>query len=566
MIRPYFGRILADLCSQYSNKTQLCRPVTVFIYDLLTSSSCKVLYDGAFFAKILRIKFLAIKNMALGSSYYIFSLSLVVTRIFQNFAPHVSPHYISMKRHFLLGLSFVVLLLSGCQRQAQEAVQPDQAAVLPQESLSSTATGFPEGFESGSKTSYATGDVTFGSGTWTLNDALLGTTSGSDRFNGTKSVRMRNSGILTMKFNVANGASQVTVAHAKYGTDANSSWGLFASTNNGSTWQQVGTNVSTTGTTLTTQTFSGLTFTGNVRFEIRKLDGTSARLNIDDVSITNASGSSGGGGGGGGTTPPPGTPTRDNNIALGNPSGAVTNASTHANNYLMIKPQYVLSYSNARKTANWVSWHLSAAWKGSATRQDDFRPDPALPSAWYAVPGSGFSGSGFDRGHSCPSDDRDGSASDNSATFLMTNMMPQAPRNNQQTWQGLELYLQNLALNGWEMYIICGAYGQGGDGSNGFANTIGSAPNQITVPNRTWKVVVLLPNGSNDVSRITTATRVIAVDMPNSQSIVTGSGAWGQYRTSVDAIERATGYDLFSNIPANIQSILEARVDNGPTN
>ena len=48
-----------------------------------------------------------------------------------------------------------------------------------------------------------------------------------------------------------------------------------------------------------------------------------------------------------------------------------------------------------------------------------------------------YSGSGFDRGHNCPSADRTGSTADNTATFLMTNMMPQAPTNNQQTWAHL---------------------------------------------------------------------------------------------------------------------------------
>jgi endonuclease G len=83
------------------------------------------------------------------------------------------------------------------------------------------------------------------------------------------------------------------------------------------------------------------------------------------------------------------------------------------------------------------------------------------------------------------------------------------------------------------------------------------------VPNRTWKVIVILPVGDNDVARVTANTRVIAVDMPNSQVI---NSNWGTYRTSVDAIEEATGYDLLSALPVELQAIIEARVDNGPTN
>lgn len=36
---------------------------------------------------------------------------------------------------------------------------------------------------------------------------------------------------------------------------------------------------------------------------------------------------------------------------------------------------------------------------------------------------------------------------------------------------------------------------------------------------------------------------------------------WKHYRTSIDAIERATGYDIMSNVPPEIQDILEAKVD-----
>ena len=252
--------------------------------------------------------------------------------------------------------------------------------------------------------------------------------------------------------------------------------------------------------------------------------------------------------------------TLDNdNMGLGNPSSATSNIS-NSNNYLMIKPEYDFSYNNSKHEPNWTSWHLSSADIGSTSRQDDFRPDTTLPSGWYEVTASEFSGSGFDRGHMCPSADRTASVANNQATFLMDNMIPQAPKNNQITWENLEEYERTLVSQGNELYIISGGYGSGGTGSKGYMTTVG---NGVVVPSKTWKIIVVLPNGTNDLSRITTSTRVISVLMPNDQTC--SSQPWGSYRVSVDDIESLTGYNFLSSVPTSIQNNIEAAVDNGPT-
>ena len=257
--------------------------------------------------------------------------------------------------------------------------------------------------------------------------------------------------------------------------------------------------------------------------------------------------------------PAPSQSSLPEHLTLGNPSGATTD-ETQPTNYLLSKPQYALSYHRDQGKPNWVSWHLSSAWLGSAVRQTDFRPDADLPAAWYHVSASSYSGTGFDRGHHCPSGDRTVTLNDNSATFFMTNMMPQAPQNNQQTWAHLEDYRRTLLTKGNELYIICGSYGKGGTGTNGFYTTLDNG--RVTVPAHCWKVVVLLPVGNDDATRVTTSTRVIAIDTPNDNSLSTN---WGTYRTSVDAIEAATGLDMLSAVPASIQQVIEAQTDNGPT-
>ncbi|MBC3541406.1 DNA/RNA non-specific endonuclease [Rufibacter sediminis] len=246
-------------------------------------------------------------------------------------------------------------------------------------------------------------------------------------------------------------------------------------------------------------------------------------------------------------------------LTFGNPSNATTDVN-NANNYLIEKPQYSLSYSKDRGTPNWVSWHITKDWLGSAPRQDDFREDTSLPTGWYRVNEDSYRGSGFDRGHNTPSADRTKTVADNSATFLMINMIPQAPNNNQQTWARLEDYTRNLVQDGDEVYVIMGSYGVGGIGSSGTRNSLDNG--RVTVPSQIWKVIVILPEGNDDVSRVTNSTRVIAVNTPNINTI---SSSWGTYRTTVDAIEAATSYDLLSQLTDQIEAVLEAKTDNGPT-
>ena len=69
---------------------------------------------------------------------------------------------------------------------------------------------------------------------------------------------------------------------------------------------------------------------------------------------------------------------------MGNPSNATTDVGVPLN-YLMVKPQYALSYNRDNGESNWVSWHLDSSWLGSAARQNDFRNDTTLPAGWYQV-------------------------------------------------------------------------------------------------------------------------------------------------------------------------------------
>src|SRR5687767_7580805 len=258
-----------------------------------------------------------------------------------------------------------------------------------------------EGFESGSKTSYAAANVFLSTGWWFFDDALVGNLS-TDRKTGAASARIRNTGSIGSNFDFAS-AGTVTIQHAVFGTDGASSWELWASTNGGSTYAKVGSTVSTSSTSLQTASFN-VNSVGPVRLSIRKVSGGANRLNVDNATANSYA------------APPPASV----HLTMGNPSNAVTDAG-QPTNYLLNKAQYAVSYHRDKGRPNWVSWHLDSSWLGSTPRQDDFRADASLPAGWYQVQGTDYSGSGFDRGHYCPSADRTKTVADNSSTFLMTN-------------------------------------------------------------------------------------------------------------------------------------------------
>ena len=221
-----------------------------------------------------------------------------------------------------------------------------------------------------------------------------------------------------------------------------------------------------------------------------------------------------------------------------------------SNDYLIVRPQYALSYNQELNIANWVSWNLHRGWYGDVPRfSGNFIQDTSLPAEFYKVKHSDYTGSGYDRGHMVRSEERTATAEDNKSTFYLTNIMPQTPTLNQQTWLSLEFECERLCKDqNKELFVIAGGI-------------IGANPKKlntvVTVPDYFWKIIVILDSGKR-VQDITPATKVIAVLMKNDK-YESGTTDWKLYSTTVNDIEEKTGYDMLSNVSSAIQDILERR-------
>lgn len=222
--------------------------------------------------------------------------------------------------------------------------------------------------------------------------------------------------------------------------------------------------------------------------------------------------------------------------------------SDSSDDYIIKRNQYCISYNYKRNEPNWVSYELNSDWYGDVARyKGNFISDTSLPSPWYRVKHSDYTNSGFDRGHLVRSEERTKTEDDNKSTFLLSNIIPQAPDLNQGPWLKLEYYCEDLCKKeNKELFVICG-------GIYSSNTTIGPG---INVPDSCFKIVIVLEKGQG-LQNITSITPIIAVKMPNIQGI--RAVAWETYNSTIDDIEASTGYDFINYVPKGVQQIIEAQ-------
>src|SRR5262245_58767989 len=237
-------------------------------------------------------------------------------------------------------------------------------------------------------------------------------------------------------------------------------------------------------------------------------------------------------------------------LAMGTPYDSDPSDDT-----LLVKPQYALSYNPRLNVPNWVSSNLNETYFGDVPRRKGkFIPDESLPAGFYRVRDQDYTGSGYDRGHMVRSEERTRTAEDNTATFLLINVLPQRHDMNAGPWLRPEEYCQELSKKGHkELYIMTGGV---------FHNPPDTIGKGVAVPESCFKIVVVLERGQK-AKDVTDATRVIAVLMPNITGIL--DDPWDQYRTTVKEIERLSGYHFLPAIPEATQRALKSRTDSGPT-
>ena len=218
------------------------------------------------------------------------------------------------------------------------------------------------------------------------------------------------------------------------------------------------------------------------------------------------------------------------NLAFGIPGNA---------DCIIDREGYALGYIEYHEQPAWVIYHMTAeeAMTKAASRDDNFRPDPEIPTGSATL--ADYRGSGYDRGHLAPAADMAFSIKTMDESFYLSNMSPQKGEFNRGIWKDLESLVRSFALAEKDIYVVTGPILP-----QKKSLTIGAS--QVTVPGSYYKVVW----------DRTPPEKMIGFILPNAGS----SKSLQSFAVTVDAVEAATGLDFFSELPKEQQEALERTI------
>ena len=161
--------------------------------------------------------------------------------------------------------------------------------------------------------------------------------------------------------------------------------------------------------------------------------------------------------------------------------------SLHKNSFPLCFNGFNVMYSGISKTPLWVAESLTPVrLSQKIPREDNFHEETRVPSEYRATLAD-YKATGYDRGHMAPNADMPNKAAQLDS-FSLANMVPQAPKNNQQVWRELEEATRALVTKQkQDVYVVTGPVY-----SAKKLKTIGKG---VIVPTATYKAIYLPKKG-----------------------------------------------------------------------
>lgn len=218
-------------------------------------------------------------------------------------------------------------------------------------------------------------------------------------------------------------------------------------------------------------------------------------------------------------------------------------------------PNYYVSYSPTAHHAHWVAYRFDNVTRRQNTSRAEGSSYPQDPDCRSSLPANAFAATGYDHGHICASADRLYSSQANEQTFYMTNMSPQIPNFNRGYWRGYESFVQSLAADAAfadTLYVVKG----GTIASGQTAGQIDCSGLSVPVPKHYFVALLKLKAGRYSA---------IAFWMEHREYDTVGDkpADFRAHALSIDELERLTGFDFYTALPAATQQEVEAAYDFG---
>lgn len=187
-----------------------------------------------------------------------------------------------------------------------------------------------------------------------------------------------------------------------------------------------------------------------------------------------------------------------------------------------------LSYNEEHEQANWVMHIIPKdVITGTVTRTNDFRVDPKISTKSADV--ADYWDSGYDRGHLAPSADFRWSKKALSESYYYSNMSPQHPELNRNTWNNLEIQIREWVVDHGELVVITGPI------LKDDLKKTQQGSYRVSIPEAYYKIVVDMNNDQ---------PKAIAFLIPNKNV----SSQLSQYAVTIDSIEAITGINFFASV------------------
>ena len=215
----------------------------------------------------------------------------------------------------------------------------------------------------------------------------------------------------------------------------------------------------------------------------------------------------------------------------------------------------IIGFNCDLKLAAW-SFHVLSpdVLVGGVSRTNDFRKDSLIECGdgieqdyFRRIPKDDgtvtYENFGFDRGHLAPSADFRWSQKALSESYFYSNMTPQAPGFNRESWAEVEDLMRRIMANNPKTYYIVT-----GPILDKNLPKVEKGTNKLPIPSFHYKIIIdLTPDNQKGMAFL----------MPNKKCDMPPSA----YVVSIDSIEKLTGLDFFSKLDQSLAAGIESKAN-----